>query len=401
MRNIKVHLQCMGTCRAGDKIWFVNGGFNGLFSLKLNDLSVRFEKKIPFLDSNAKWAYRNSCFSYEGRLFFFPADCKQILVYDVVSESVQQINIIPADGADFYGTVGVLPQKEQIWIFPGRVQQGVFILNLKTLQVSRDRELDGILAEINNIYSLVRINEDEIAISAENNMIIKVNIRKKIKTYSKQFEKDIEVLKIKFDGNNFWLLPLYSTDIYEWNQAKDQLIRYQTSETEWIIRKGGMPYHNMIFWKDEIIVLPCRMKNIMRIDRITHTISKVVDYPDNFKFLKNQFGISLAWPAFEAYDVIGDKILFYPLLGNMILVYDIKNHSIVGKELCVTSREVPGLEEIVSEGYRVNGMLYEVEDMGPEILDVVIDSYYGGCNQENGGNIGTSIYKTISERTVQ
>ena len=47
--DFKMHLQCLGTCCSGDKLWFPNMTFNGLFSINLKNFELEYHGQIPFL----------------------------------------------------------------------------------------------------------------------------------------------------------------------------------------------------------------------------------------------------------------------------------------------------------------------------------------------------------------
>ena len=79
------------------------------------------------------------------------------------------------------------------------------------------------------------------------------------------------------------------TDIYEWNRAQGELIKYQLQEEEWL-NEGGIPYSNIIFVDERIIVLNFYLKYIMEIDKNAHSIKKAIEYPKGFRFWIINFG---------------------------------------------------------------------------------------------------------------
>lgn len=397
MKNYKVHLQYAGTCQLYDKIWFSNGGFNGLFSLNIADFSIEYKHRIPFLDSQVQWAYADCCCTYHNKLFFFPGNCKEIMIYDVEKDDIQAVSIFPIDGSEIYRTHGIVQLKEQIWIFPQKPIQGIFILNLSTLQIEKDLELCKLFEGKECIYTVISLNETEIAVLLENNTILQIDIKKKQKIYSKHFDSDMDIWTIRYDSNNFWLLQGNSTDVYEWNQREDKLIKYKLLEAEWIA-SAARPYSDIVFCNDQIILMNCRLKYIMKIDKETHTISKAVDYPEGFRFIENCFRINEE-PAITAIDVIDNKLLLHPMLGNMLLIYDVEKNDIKGKELVVTSDEVPFLEKIIGQGLQRNGIFYEAEDIGEleVFLDAVVDQKCTSSNEKDDKGIGQKIYSSVIE----
>jgi hypothetical protein len=391
MKELKTHLRYMGTCQAHNKIWFLNGAFNGLFSLDLKDFTIEYRHKIPYLDVQTQWAYREVSYVYGDKLFFFPANCKQIIVYDIEDDNIQAIPILPADGSEVYITKGVIQWKERLWIFPMKPMWGIYVLNLETLKIEKDCELSDVLSKVESIDSVVGLEGTKLAVLADNSTIIEIDISKKQEIYSKHFGEDIYIWGIWHDGRDFWLLPAYTTDIYEWNQVKDELVKYQLLEPEWITSMA-VPYSNVVFLDDQIILLPCRLKYIMKINRETHTISKAIDYPEGFKVLDYCDGCM----AMAKYDVVDHKIIMHQMAGNMTLVYDLEKNSIEGRELVVTNKDVPYLNEIIGQGIQINGVFFEVEEVGGlEALTIIMNKQCDSRNKGKEENIGEKIYSMM------
>ena len=138
MKDYKIHLQYVGTARLKNEIWFSNLGFNGLFSMDINNSVLKYRNKIPFLEENVECAYANANLVYENKLFFFPNNCKEIMIYDAITDRFQKVTILPLDNDDVYITAGVIQWEKSVLIFPYKLEQGIFILDLTTLQLKHD-----------------------------------------------------------------------------------------------------------------------------------------------------------------------------------------------------------------------------------------------------------------------
>lgn len=396
MKNHKVHLQYSNACYCHDKIWFVEGETNSLFTMVMPEMSVYFRGKIPFIEEEIKWAYAvNIHCHYDSKLFFFPSNCRQIAIYDIKKEEIQILPILPMDNTGAYITAGIVQNEHYVWIFPYKLTQGIFRLDLDTLELERNAEFDETLKDVEyicNYDNIIRINETDLAILSGKHTIIGVNIQEKKRTFTKCFDEEIDIWGIRYDGNSFWLLLYNVTDIYEWIPAEDRLVKYQLQEEEWIDGRGGT-YVNMIFRNDQIIVLPCCLKYIMRIDRETRRIYKAAEYPPQFCFLR-----SLSqYPAFGAFDMIeSQKIILHPLRGNMLLSYDMEKNRIEGKELVIGGENIRGLkpflEQQLQNKYKI---IYETETFGAEMLDLFICSGTAGAEDISEKRIGKSIYNTL------
>ena len=396
MKNHKVHLQYSNACYCHDKIWFVEGETNSLFSMVMPEMSVYFRGKIPFIEEEIKWAYAaNIHCHYDSKLFFFPSNCRQIAIYDIKKEEIQILPILPMDNTGAYITAGIVQNEHYVWIFPYKLTQGIFRLDMDTLELERNIELDKALEDVEyicNYDNIIKISETEIAVLSGKDTIVGINIQEKKRIFTKCFDEKRDIWGMRYDGSNFWLLPYNSTDIYEWIPSEDRLVKYQLHEEEWIDGKGGT-YTNMIFWNDQIIVLPCCLKYIMRVDKETRGIYKAVEYPEKFRFLN-----SLSqYPAFGAFDMIdSQKVLLHPLRGNMPLIYDMAKNRLEGKELVLGSEDIRGLkpflEQQLQNRYKI---IYETEIFGVEMLDLFIYSGMAGAEGSFEKRIGKNIYDIL------
>lgn len=404
MKKCKVHLQYLGTYKFQNKLWFSNGGFNGLFSIDLSDYSLEFRQLIPYLDKKIQWPYYGNIHcTYGSKLFLFPFNCNQIMIYDFQCNDVQGLPITPMNNSNIYMTAGIFQKNSRVWIFPGDMSAGVLILDLENLYLEQDIQLAAVLKDVGHIYNyenVIQVSEEEVAILSGMDTIVQVNILKKRVVYSKCFGEDIHIWSIKYDGRSFWLLPYESTDVYEWRSEIDELVKYKLLEqdTEWIDIPGP-PYINMVFFDNKVILLPSRLKSLMGIDKETNVIKKVVDYPEGFKFLKNQFSIE-RYPAFGAFDIIDKKLILHPLLGNMMLIYNVEENHLEGIEFIVTQEEIPYLNEIIlGQTYQETGLYIEKDDFGGiEMLWLMANNKNSEYrNNRKRYDIGEEIHHIICE----
>lgn len=395
MKSCELTLRYLGACSFRKKLWFFNGECNGLFSLGLEDFSVEFKNRIPYLEEKAPGAYYGNLHCcYGSRIYFFPLNYNQIMVYDVERELIQGIPIIPVDGTDSYMTAGIVQSNEKVWIIPSKISQGIFILDLENLQVKADMRFDKAFDGVEYIYNfgnVVNISNTEIAILSGNDTIIGIDVQRKERLYTKCFDQSFRIWGIRYGEGSFWLLPYQGADIYEWNKKEDRIAKYQTSSQEWISGEG-VPYANAAFVNGEIFLLPCALKYLAKIDKKTYTLKKAAEYPKGFRFA-DRLG---AWPAFSAFDVIDNhKLLLHPLRGNRLLLYDTKKDSMEGKRLAVSAEEVPYLDEVIMQGVLdENGIAHEMDEVGSGVLGLLIaQSQVNSSRKET--KTGKRIYEAI------
>lgn len=398
MRNKKVHLQYIVSCRFQDKIYFLNQGFNGLFALNLDNFSVEYKKRIPCLtDGQARELYGRASCSYGNKIYFFFMNNEKILIYDVKTDDIQWFSLLGKRHLDNFVIVGIIKWKEFVWVFPMDLTQGILVFNLETLEVKEDLGLHEIANNLGFVNGIVQLDETEVAVWTKNNRVISIDIDKKQRMSWRCFKENLNVCKMIYDGTKFWILQTDSTDIYEWNPIEDQMIKYRLSDEEWIT-EVSVPYSNIVFWDRHIIVLPGRLKNILKIDKEAKVISKMVEYPKNFRFLKNYGGIA-GWSAFWIFDTIDNKILLHPAIGNMLLVYDMENNYFEGKELYVTNETFPFYQEVIRQEIPSNGRFLEVEETETiEVLKALIDRDTKNSIGECTNKIGKEIYHSMNQK---
>lgn len=400
--NHGLHLQYIGTCKSNNRIWFLNGAFNGLFSFDLEKYLLKFHGKIMNSSEDAQWINPGSVnYAYENKIFFFPVKNRNILVYDIKKNFMKEV-ALPADyDAEPYFTAGVIEWDGKILLIPFKLSQGIYVLDPMTEKVERDEELCKLIGNEGNIYNynnVIQISKTEFVFLLNKCFVIKIDMKQKKKTYCKKFD-NMDIWGIRYDGGHYWLLLNSSTDIYEWISTEDKIIRYFLPDPDWI-SVTGVPYYNMIFSKKHMIVLPCCLKYIMEIDKEMHTIKKAFDYPKNFRFLRNQYWDSNAWPAFAAYDIIDDhKVLIHPILGNMLLIYDSEKNSAEGRELVATCDQVPYLDKIIDNGFcKKHGVFYEIDDLGVEKLEYIMYKFSVKSDKKKNELIGKQIHDMIRKK---
>lgn len=398
MGKHKVYLQYANAVHVHDKVWFADGESSGLFSLDIQNFSLEFMGGM-FDGKAIPWAYYGNvhCY-YENKLFLFPSKCNQILVYDIDRGQMERIFFCLAEASKEYITAGIVQYDTKVYVFPYKMKQGVFVLDLETLVLRRCSELDEALDGVEYIYNsgnVVKMNETEIAVLSGKNTIIGVDLQEKKRTFSKRFDEEINIWGIRHNNSSFWLLLYDSTDVYEWFQYEDRLIKYTLLEEEWISGKGGA-YSNIVFLDGQVILLPCALKYITKLDFSSCTIVKAVEYPKQFRFLD----YLSCFPAFGDYTFIdGNKVLLYPSRGNMLLTYDVQRNFIEGRESTVVIDEISYLMEKMWEKMQEKeGIFQENDGLSVGMLDLLADGKILENSIGNEKSIGKRIYNNIAER---
>ncbi len=394
MGDIRTHLKFGSSCRIYNKIYFFNRTFNGVFYLDLKDFSIHFVHKFGCARADEAGLSMNSeCLFCKDAIYFFPTETNVIMKYDIVRKCEQIIEIPDFDEQSFYVTNGI-QRRNRVYLFPTSLKKGIFVLDLLKDKVIKDNVLSSLFKSDLWCGNVLEVNKNSILLSVYNsNKVYEIDLNTaKMIDYSGMFQNNIKIFSTYFDGNNYWVLQTESTDIYEWNKENGLLQRYTNESVIWE-DKIGVPYSNLIFLDDEILVLNFCMKHIYRVNKEKKTIENPLAYPKGFRLVNNAF---CNQNICENYIVLEDKVLIYPSRGNMLLIYNKETGQISGKELVVSEKEVPYLKEVLNQIFTRKEGCIENDDFGT--LEEFIDTIEPNKRKEQSfdkKNIGLLIYQEM------
>lgn len=360
MEEIRTHLKIGSACRMGNRIYFCNITFNGVFYLDTRDFTIHFVHKFSFAPDGAVRLSKNNSLAYNHAIYFFPNYTNVILKYDILEQQEEAIPI-PDCGDQFIDISGIAKRRDMVYMFPAELGKGIYVFDLKRQQVKKEPELSALFRSGFQCSSghILYDNKDCVLFGKYGgNQLLKVNLAEKRISAEKILE-GMKIYVMRFDGTHYWILQMESTDIYEWDMEQDILQKYTSEHVEWGREAdiGRQPYSNLIFLEDEILVLNCYAKSILRIDKERKTIGNPVEYPEGFRLVNHGFR---GWPVCARYTMLEDEILLYPYAGNMLLIYDIVAKKLFGKTLLVSEKEVPHIREALKESFM--GKSESIED---------------------------------------
>lgn len=344
MSDILLPLKCSVCCRREDRIYFMAAIFNGLFYLDTKDLSVHFVHRFSCGEASARGLSSCSMF-YAGSVYFFPNRANVIMKYDI---SKQEEQIIPIQGysEDFFLTISVIKRGHFAYVFPYFLGKGVYRFDLQKQKVEKDKELSLLFHADSYCANVELVRDNSILLGMDqSDLLMEIDLDAKRIIHSKNLGKGIQIYSIYCEGDECWIISTNMTDIYKWNRKNNAIEVYKNENVVWGGTKG-LPYANMIFLEDEILVLNAHLKNILRINEEKKTIEEPIAFPEGFELIQE---ILPNAPVCGQYTVLKDTVLLYPGRGNMLLIYDKRTRQLTGKEWTISEKEAPCLREALRE----------------------------------------------------
>ena len=191
------------------------------------------------------------------------------------------------------------------------------------------------------------INESENSFSFVNgsgNELIVVDVEEKEKTVIKLPVQNCGMALAS--GQTVWMTVADSADVYEWNREQNILRKYILKDTD-LWDGSSVPYANLIYIEEQdcLILLGQAVGHVLKTDRRTLTIDIAFDFPGEFRFVNNKLQ---QYASFGEVERIGDELWFYPVRGNELLIYNIREHSVRGIRCSVPMENISQAQEILA-----------------------------------------------------
>jgi len=397
--KIRTYIKFCQSCHVDNRVYFVNLTFNGIFYLDLRDLSIHFLGRVFNEPANAIGVSIGINVMYKELLYFFPHNASVIIQYNRLTQIMQEIHI-PDFEDGYFHTADVIVWQNRIYIFSAELSKGIYVYDLQKQEIRKDQALSFLFTKSQDICVNTFLTQNNCALLSldGSNRLVEINLETgKIIQYRVVLPEGLQIYSVCFDGKHYWILPRNSLDIYEWDLKNNVVQIYRNENAEWDDNTGTstVPYSNLVFLADEILVLNSGMREILRLNKMKKTIENPIPFPEGFRFVNSRFS---GWPICDHYTVINDRVLFHPSRGNMLLIYDINSKQMSGKELLISQEDIPYLCDIITESFQNNRTIFERDEL--ETLcnfvgiigqnDIMIQSY-------SGKNIGNSIYHTLEE----
>lgn len=381
----KLNLHFRSCVRVDDKLYFSEAYFNGLFQIDLNDFSVKFICHFSEESKEKVLMHGGHAIQYKDVIYFFPSGIKRIHYYNLITGEENNISFPPIRDKEFVVS-GILQKDNRIWLFSAELVNGVFVLDVEKKRITKAEILSELLLKYDKVTKYVEIPEEGklFTYCAADCKLLEIDVEtEQIKEYSVPIE-NANIVAINYHEGKFYFIAGSSGDLYEWERNDVRLRKFVAQDVEMGLIKD-FPFYNCCFVGDDIYMIPCRSKYVMRIEKDRGIMKKAFDYPEEFQYIESVQG-DYKPSVMQRVEIIRNEIWFYPYGGNQLLIYDTKSGQIIGKKITIDIKEVLPCE----------GMILEKDE---EVLEYFCHGIKKAINDVGTKNfqVGEKIYKAIRQ----
>lgn len=350
-----VNLHYKSYVRAGDKLFFSEAFFNGLFQMDLRNFSVRFICHFSNEQISRILLHGGRAVLYKNIIYFFPLCARRVHYYHLTDEEENSI-VVPTSDNKEAEAVGIVQRDNKVWMFCDP-SKGVFVLNLEDQTITRADALNKLMADYGKVVGVLDIAEEKsiFTYSVKDSVLLEVNLEEVWVKEHKVPVPDITVGAIEYHAEMFYFIDAVSGDVYEWGWRDKQLRKYEACGLEKVLPEGA-PFSGCCFMDDDIYMIPCRNKHVMRINRADGIMEKAFDYPQEFQYLES-WREDYIPGIMAAGEVVGHEIWFHPYGSNHLLIYDtVLKQTTMRKVSIEAGSMLSAKERIISEAGELCGV---------------------------------------------
>ena len=312
----------------GEKLWFASSSLNGLFCLNIESGETFLKGTFPGEDTHGVRLF-SKVIEINNKLFFIPFNATCIIEYDFENQDFRRIELENREVKGKFLSYSVYD--EYIYLMP-RSYGSIVRYNFFTDQIEYMKSWNHMVCKYskeNDIWfrDIERKDNTLYCPFYQKNLMFKFDLKsEKIEICEIGKENDI-FMSIKFDGENFWLIPNHIQEIGCWNEAKNELVYIGDFDKKLKFLNSVAPFLTSIIVKDNIYILPCFADEVLKIN-INSKSSEVLNlnhYKADTLIKKDIF-----W-KYGGIKVLNDYIALFPTNSEDILLID--SNSIVKKKI--------------------------------------------------------------------
>lgn len=361
----EIYLNFRGWAREDDKIYFANMEFNGLFEMSLRSFEVKHIHTFLAVPLNRFFCVGQYIMKYHDRLVFLMNEERQnkLCCFDLKTREETEIDF-PYISEPIMRDCSTFVHGNKGWIIPDHLSFGIYVIDLDTLHIEKDETLSELLKEYSVNKRLKGLDNKRFYFDDKvKNEIIIVNVDTRSKVSFKLPVQNVGGCII--NEKVVWIIQTNTTDVYEWNIEENTLNKYFLKDTTLWDQKSN-PYMDLIYIKEQdcVFLAGDLIAGIFKTNRVAQTIERAFEFPEDFRFLNNKLR---NYSYFAEVERIEDEIWFYPICGNRILVYDIRENTVKGIKCTISLQNIPQFKETILsellEGCGEHEGIYSLQNM--------------------------------------
>ena len=384
MENNELNLHVRSCIRVDDKLYFSEAYFNGLFVMDLKDFSISFICRFSEEYRGKLLLHGGNAIRYKEVIYFFPACTKRIHYYNFITKEENNIVIPFMQDNEEFVVSGVVKKDNKVWLFSANSSNSVFVLDMKENKITKAEALSKMMLSYKKTTNFIEIPKEGKAFTycASDCVLLEINVEKEqIKEHKIQI-KSVSIVSVNYHNSKFYFTDAVSGDLYELMWSNINLRKFVAKDTEMDFMEG-IPFTNCCFADDNIYMIPCRSKHVMKINKNTGIMEQAFEYPEGFQFLNNVRTFYKP-PIMLIVEIEHSKVWFYPYGSNQLLIYDTKSGQVTGKKMTI------GIDKI----FLHDGIMSE---NSPESLKYFCSSIGKNAEKVVSGDLqGKKIYQAIN-----
>ena len=325
-KNGRIPLHFLDAAYINGYFWVSALEWNGYYKVNMETGKAEFLGTFENADLIADKLF-DQVLAYEESVFFIPWFSNYLVKLNI--KNLETIYYKLPDSmliemAKF--RVAVIYEKK-IFMFP-HLSDNICIFDIEKESFSCDKEWSKEFLKFESFNAKdrfvqgCRINEQIYLANLSGNFIMRYNLNNyqyETIIFPEDEKKIVDIVAFREDKLIIltWIGNVWSYDI-------------QTRSIKLIYKYWGkveFPYRHVVLHQDRILLIPAFEKNIVSVDKEKENI---LAYPDEWEMQYINVGIE---SIFNRYYKMGNKIILYPCLGNMILKIDVRKNKISGVKI--------------------------------------------------------------------
>jgi len=340
----------------GENFWFTAAQFNALFKMDKQNWVAEYMGSFPN-EINRGRLY-SQITEHGGKLYFTPAYANEIGVYDIAAGRFEKISFARDDynaprRYEFHATVAY----GKHILFLGCLNPSIMRLDTESERIDYFTDWVKLFAGISEgtgpYFWGVCISGNKIFMPTMNtNAVVAFDMDRCVSQLYEAGSKGQKYGEICFDGENYWLVPLYDGAIVKWNPDTNECNEYSGYPAGFEFGKPdvGINFGAITFVDGYIWLLPWRANMAIKINVLDGSMSAAEEFMDECncegeEVFKWNYYISLA---------AGDKLYARTGKTNRFIEYDFKTKQRREEGIALSQETVQKLSESNSALFYIN-----------------------------------------------